>query len=58
MTKKQLKEEEAKEAKEDMIDDNPALVERQKKTGREKKQAREQLIAERKAAAEEKKARV
>jgi len=47
--KKQLKEEEAKEAKEDMIDESPALAERQKKLD-ERKAAREKLVADRKAA--------
>ena len=54
LTKKQLKEEEAKEAKEDMVDDNPALAERQKLL-EERKTAREQLIQDRKEAAAEKK---
>ncbi len=54
LTKKQLKEEEAKEAKEDMVDESPALAERNKKLD-ERKAAREKLIADRKALAEEKK---
>ena len=54
LTKKQLKEEEAKEAKEDMVDEIPALAERNKKL-EERKAAREKLIADRKALAEEKK---
>ena len=54
LTKKQLKEEEAKEAKEDMVDESPALAERNKKLG-ERKAAREKLIADRKALADEKK---
>lgn len=54
MSNKQLKEEEAKEMKEDMIDENPDLAERQKQLDA-KKSAREQLLAERKLAAEEKK---
>ncbi len=54
MSKKQLKEEEARDAKEDMIDDNPALAERQKVL-EDKKAAREKLLADRKLAAEEKK---
>ncbi|RZJ33846.1 MAG: OmpH family outer membrane protein [Flavobacterium sp.] len=54
MTKKQLKEEEAKEAREELGEDNPAMAERQKVLD-EKKQAREKLIADRKAANEEKK---
>ncbi|NMH27443.1 OmpH family outer membrane protein [Flavobacterium silvaticum] len=53
MSKKQLKEEAAKEAKEDMIDENPALQERQKVLD-EKKAAREKLMADRKAAADAK----
>ena len=54
LTKKQLKLEEAKEAKEDMIDENPAQVERQKILD-DKKAAREKLIEERKQAITEKK---
>ena len=54
LSKKQLKEEEAREAKEDMEDENPANAEREKILG-DKKAAREKLIAERKAAIEEKK---
>lgn len=54
LTKKQLQEEEAKEAKEDMVDDNPALAERQKILD-ERKTAREKLIQDRKEAAAEKK---
>ena len=54
LSKKQLKEEEAKEAKEDMIDEIPALAERNKKL-EERKAAREKLMADRKALAEEKK---
>ncbi len=54
MSKKQLKEEEAREAKEDMIDENPALAERQKIL-EDKKAARDKLMADRKLAAEEKK---
>jgi len=54
LTKKQLKEEEAKEAKEDMIDESPTLSDRQKKLD-ERKAAREKLVADRKLAAEEKK---
>ncbi len=49
LTKKQLKEEEAKEAQEDMVDENPAMAERQKKLD-ERKAAREKLVADRKAA--------
>ncbi len=55
MSKKQLKEEEAREAKEDMVDDSPALAERQKKLD-ERKAAREKLVADRKAAQEAKRA--
>lgn len=54
MSKKQLKEEEAREAKEDMIDESPELQERQKIID-EKKAAREKLIEDRKIAAEERK---
>ncbi|HMI06466.1 MAG TPA: OmpH family outer membrane protein [Flavobacterium sp.] len=57
MTNKQLKAEEAKEAKEDMVDESPALQDRQKKLD-EKKAAREKLVADRKAATEAKKAAV
>ena len=53
-SKKQLEEEQKKEAKEDMIDENPALAERQKILD-DKKTAREKLLADRKLAAEEKK---
>jgi Skp family chaperone for outer membrane proteins len=55
MSKKELKEEEAREAKEDMIDENPGLAERQKKLD-ERKAAREKLVADRKAAAEARRA--
>lgn len=51
---KELKEQEKKEALEDMVDDNPALQERQAKIDA-KKAAREKLVADRKAAQEEKK---
>jgi Skp family chaperone for outer membrane proteins len=54
LTKKQLKEEAAKDAKEDMVDETPALSARQKILD-EKKAAREKLIADKKLAAEEKK---
>jgi Skp family chaperone for outer membrane proteins len=47
--KKQLKEEEKKIAEEDMVDESPALAERQKKLD-ERKAAREKLVADRKAA--------
>ncbi|MCX6184268.1 MAG: OmpH family outer membrane protein [Flavobacterium sp.] len=50
LTKKQLKEEEAKEAKEDMVDESSNLTERQKKLD-ERKAAREKLVADRKAEA-------
>jgi len=55
LSKKQLKEEETKEAKEDMVDESPALQERQKKID-ERKAAREKLVADRKAAQEAKRA--
>lgn len=55
MSKKELKEEAVREAKEDMIDENPALQERQKQLD-EKKAAREKLIEDRKAAYEARKA--
>ena len=45
LSKKQLKEEQAREAKEDMIDENPAMAERQKILD-ERKSAREKLIEE------------
>lgn len=54
LSKKQLKEEEAKEAKEDMADEIPAIAERQKILD-DKKAAREKLIADRKLAVDEKK---
>ena len=54
LSKKQLKEEEAKEARENMIDENPALAERQKVLD-DKKAAREKLMEDRKLAAEAKK---
>ena len=53
LTKKQLKEEEEKEAKEDAIDENPALAEREKAL-QEKQTAREKLVADKKLAQEEK----
>ncbi|MCF6131817.1 OmpH family outer membrane protein [Flavobacterium wongokense] len=55
MTKKQVKEQEAKEALEDAVSDNPNL-EARKKALEEKKKAREDLVAQRKAEAERKKA--
>ncbi len=54
LTKKQLEAEEAKENKEDTIDENPVLAERQKALD-EKKAARDKIIADRKLAAEAKK---
>ncbi|WP_284651607.1 OmpH family outer membrane protein [Flavobacterium terrisoli] len=54
MSEKQIKAQEAKEALEDAVDDNPALAAR-KKVLEDKKAAREKLIADKKAAAEEKK---
>jgi Skp family chaperone for outer membrane proteins len=52
LTKKQLKEEQAKEEKEDAIDENPELAEREKAL-QDKKTAREKLVADKKAAQEE-----
>lgn len=52
LTKKQLKEEEAKENIEAEIDENPALAEREKAL-LDKKAAREKLVADKKAAQEE-----
>jgi len=49
LSKKQLKEEEARDAKEAIVDESPALQERQKKID-ERKAAREKLVADRKAA--------
>lgn len=54
LTKKQLKEEEAKEAKEDALDENPELGDRQK-TLDAKKAARDKAIADRVALQEERK---
>ena len=54
LTKKQQKELEAKELKEDAIDDNPALQERQKVLD-DKKAAREQVLEERRLLQEQKK---
>ena len=54
LTKKQLKDQEAKEYKEDLEDENPALAERRKAL-EEKKAARDKLIEDRKAANEAKK---
>jgi Skp family chaperone for outer membrane proteins len=54
LTKKQLEAEQAKENKEDAIDENPVLVNRQKALD-EKKAARDQIIADRKLAQEQKK---
>src|SRR5690606_28174035 len=53
-SRKQLEIEAAKEAREDMIDDNPAMAERQKILD-EKKAAREKLVQDRKDAAEQRK---
>lgn len=68
LTKKQLKAQEEKEAKEDMLDENPAMAERQKildekkaareKLAEERKAAREKLIEDRKKAAEEKRQKI
>lgn len=55
LSKKQLKDELAKEAKEDMVDDNPELAEREKATAL-KKEERAKLLEDRKTAAAEKKA--
>jgi Skp family chaperone for outer membrane proteins len=54
LSKKQLKEQDAKEAEEDMIDENPAMAERQRILD-ERKAAREKLLEEKKQAAEERK---
>jgi Skp family chaperone for outer membrane proteins len=54
LTKKQLKEEEAKENKEDALDDNPALVEKQKLLD-DKKATRDKILADRKLLQEQKK---
>jgi Skp family chaperone for outer membrane proteins len=53
LTKKQLKEQEEKEYREDLEDENPALAERRKAL-EEKKAARDKLIEDRKAAADAK----
>ena len=55
LSKKEVKAQEAKEALEDAISDNPNL-EARKKALDDKKKAREELVAQRKLAAEEKKA--
>lgn len=52
LTKKQLKEEQAKEEKEDAIDENPELAAREKAL-LDKQGAREKLVADKKAAQEE-----
>jgi len=52
LSKKQLKEEEAKEKLEDEIDENPAVAEREKAL-LDKKAAREKLVADKKAVQEE-----
>ena len=54
LTAKQLKEQESRDALEDMQDENPELAERQKQLD-EKKAAREKLIEDRKAAYEARK---
>jgi Skp family chaperone for outer membrane proteins len=54
LTKKQLKEEETKEKKEDALDQNPALVERQKLLD-DKKAIREKILTDRKVLQEQKK---
>ncbi len=54
LTKKQLKEEEAKENKEDALDENPALADRQKLLD-DKKAIRDKVIADRKLLQEQKK---
>jgi Skp family chaperone for outer membrane proteins len=54
LSKKQLKEEEAKENKEDAQDENPVLADRQKALD-EKKAARDKIITDRKLLQEEKK---
>ncbi len=55
MSKKEVKEQEAKEALEDAVSDNPAL-EARKKALEDKKKAREELVALKKAEAEARKA--
>ena len=54
LTKKQLKDQEAKESKENAIDENPAMADRQKALD-EKKSAREKLIEDRRLEQEAKK---
>ena len=54
LTKKQLKEEELKENREDALDENPIVAERQKALD-DKKTAREKLLEERKLIQEQKK---
>jgi Skp family chaperone for outer membrane proteins len=54
LTKKQLKDQEAKESKENAIDENPAMADRQKAID-EKKAAREKLIEDRRLEQEAKK---
>ena len=54
LTKKQQKEAEARESKEDALDDNPALAERQKLLD-DKKAAREKVLEDRKLLQEQKK---
>ena len=55
LSKKQLKEEQTREAKEDMIDENPAMAERQKILD-ERKASREKLMEDKKLAVEARKA--
>ncbi|HEY6142474.1 MAG TPA: OmpH family outer membrane protein, partial [Flavobacterium sp.] len=57
LTKKQLKEEAAKEAKEDALDESPALQDRQKALDA-KKAARDKIIADRKLLMEERKLQI
>ena len=54
LTKKQLKEEELKENREDALDENPIVAERQKALD-DKKTAREKILADRKLLQEQKK---
>ena len=54
LTKKQLKEEELKENREDALDENPIVAERQKALG-DKKTSREKILADRKLLQEQKK---
>ena len=54
LTKKQLKEEQAKEIKEDALDENPALADRQKLLD-DRKATRDKILADRKLLQEQKK---